>query len=280
MIKKIIRSIGPIILSAFSIIITFLIIQPLALFLDPNFNLLSSRDIGKIAFMVLVIFQIILFLTTLSSKFMKNFWQTNVYFFKEKDFLKKFFSYFMLFFSLHALLLYIFYLSGFTIFNEFWGKLTLGIAFKVLFGFVATFFLAWTEELIFRGTLFPYFEQTFSTFSSMLLTSLIFMFVHDLRNPLNLITKNWQLGLGLFLLGVLLNLIFINTKKLYTNMGAHAGIVFVKVFLRKIPFIIFLSSDALPAYINFDLRKSYVVHFLFLFAIIIFIFKNKKQLFN
>lgn len=280
MIKNFIKAIGPIILSALSVILTFFILQPLAIYLNPSFNLLSNRGVGKVAFIIIVIFQITLFMLTLNKKFLNNFLKTNLYFFKDKNWIKKFLIYFGIFFSLHAILLFIFFLAGFAIYNPMWGKITINLILKTLFGFIVVFFLAWTEELIFRGTLFPYFEQTISTFSSLILTSIIFMFVHDLRNPLNLITKNWKLGLGLFLLGIILNLIFIQTRKLYTGMGIHAGLVFVKVLLRRMPFLIFLAPKTIPFWVNKDLRMSYLVHILFTLYIIYLLYKNKKQLFT
>lgn len=280
MIKKVTKAFGPITLSALSLFIAFYLLQPFACWLDPTFNLLSNRGIGKIAFTTLAIFQIILFLITSTPKFLKNFLKTNIYFFAESDWINNFSKLFILFFFLHSLLLFFIWTSGYTLYNPDWGHLTFKLFLRILFGFIVTFFLAWTEELIFRGTLFPYFEQTLSTFSSLIITSTIFMFVHDMKNPLNLITKNWNLGLGLFLLGLLLNLIFIKTKKLYTGMGAHAGLVFVKVILRRTPILIFLSTNQIPFWINKDLRMSILVHFLFLIAIIVMIIKSKKELFS
>lgn len=280
MIKKVIKAFGPIFLSAFSIIISFKIIQPIAYLIDPSYSLLSNRGIGKVAFITLVILQIILFLMTQSSKFFINFLKTNLYFFLKLTWIKKYLKFFFLFFTLHALILYIFTIVGFAKFNQMWGTFTFKLFLKILFGFIVTFFLAWTEELIFRGTLFPYFRKTLSTFSSLIITSTIFMFVHNLTNPLDLVTTNWKLGLGLFLLGLLLNLIFINTETLYAGMGAHAGLVFVKVFLRRIPLLIFLPAAQLPYWINKDLRMSNLIHIFFLITILIMLFKTRKKLFS
>ncbi len=152
--------------------------------------------------------------------------------------------------------------------------------FKLIWGFIVVFFLAWTEELIFRGTIYLYFAQYFQPLISLLITSTMFMFAHDLSNPLNLVTKNWQLGLGLFLLGALLNIIFITTKKLYTGMGAHAGLVFVKVALRRIPLIMYLPASQLPFWINKDLRMSPLIHLLFFALILVIFIKNRKKLLN
>ena len=277
-IRQIFDLVGPIVISALSIFISFLILQPLACCLDPTFNLLASRGIGKIAFIVLVIYQILLLLLLQHKTFLQQFLKTNLYFFSEKNWLKKFFYYFFIFFLFHTLILLFFFYIGFAKYNPDWGNLNISLILRIFWGLIVTFFLAWTEELIFRGTLYPFFAQKVSPLISLLTTSVIFMFVHDLRNPLNLITKNWDLGLGLFLLGVLLNLIFISTKKLYTNMGAHAGLVFVKVILRRAPLIIFLPPYLLPFWINSDLRMAPIVHVLFFIVITILAIKNRKKL--
>lgn len=274
--KKIWLITGPIILSALSILLTSIFLQITIKYFCPSFNLLANKGLGKIIFTTLVILQITLFIALHSKQFFKNFLETNLYFFKKKDFIKIFFKYFFIFLLLHSFILFIFYIAGFVIYNPNWGSFNFRLIYQTLFGFIATFFLAWTEELIFRGTIFPYLNKNFNLITSVLITNLIFMFVHDLHNPLNLITKNWQLGLGLFLLGVILNLIFILTNKLYANMGAHAGLVFVKVILRRARFILFLPASDLPFWINQDLRYSYLTHILFLITIIILIFKIKK----
>ncbi len=279
-VKQIYCLIGPIMLSALSLLVTFLILQPLACWLDPTFNLLASRGIGKIVFTTLVIFQIFLLLTVQSYKFFQQFLKTNIYFFAQKKWLQDFFKYFCLFFLLHSLLLILFWVCGFANYNATWGKISFNLLGKILFGFIATFFLAWTEELIFRGTLYPYFAQQLKPLPSLLTTSLIFMFVHKLWAPLDLIGKEWQLGLGLFLLGTLLNLIFISTKKLYTGMGAHAGLVFVKVILRRTPLLIFISPERFPFWVTKDLRMSPLIHLLFFIVIIILAIKSHKELFK
>ena len=110
-------------------------------------------------------------------------------------------------------------------------------------------------------------------------TSVIFMLVHDLHNPLNLITKDWKLGLGLFLLGVLLNLIFVLSEKLYTSIGAHMGLVSVKVLFRRIPILKFYPTDQLPFWIHQDLRQSLLIQLFFLTTIISLIIYNRAKLF-
>jgi membrane protease YdiL (CAAX protease family) len=276
-VKQIPKLVGPIALSALSVFISFLILQPLALWLDPTFNLLASRGIGKVAFVSLIIYQIFLLLVLLPQKFFEKFLELNIYFFTQKGWLKRFFTYFAVFFSFHALLLFIFFMSNFVQYNPNWGTLSITLIYRILFGFFVVFMLAWTEELIFRGTIFLYFVQHLNPLPSLLLASTIFMFAHDLSNPLNLITKDWQLGLGLFLLGAMLNSICMTTKKLYTGMGAHAGIVFVKVILRRMPLLTFLPAAQLPFWVTRDLRTSPLVHILFFIVILGILLKNRTN---
>lgn len=273
------QCIGPITLSALSLLLSFFILQPLALFLDPTFNLLASRGIGKVAFVSMAIYQILLLLAVLPSEFLQRFFKRNLFFFKEKRWFSRFSLFFTLFFFLHACLLLIFYLTGYVSYNPSWGIFNAKLVAKTLFGLFVVFMLAWTEELIFRGTIYPYLKQYYKTLSSLFLTSLIFMLVHNLRNPLTLLTTEWKLGLGLFLLGVLLNQIFVITKKLYTGMGAHAGLVFVKVILRRAPFLYFIPAHQMWLFSK-DLRQSHLVHLLFAIVIISLFTKYRKKFVN
>ena len=56
------KTLGPILLSVLSIFTAFIILQPIAFTLNSSFNLMASRGIGKVAFISMVIFQLILFL--------------------------------------------------------------------------------------------------------------------------------------------------------------------------------------------------------------------------
>lgn len=277
-IKNLIKILGPIALSALSIFFSFLLIQPVATWIDPSFTLLANRGIGKIALVSIVILNVILLVALGSKDFFKKFWETNFYFFKNGKWLKSFFRFFSLFFALHILTISFFTFYGFAEIINYSCKWT--IIFSILFGFIATFFLAWTEELIFRGTLYQMFAQNMCPFYASAAASFIFMLAHDLSNPLNLITINWKLGLGLFLLGWLINIIFILTGKLYTGMGAHAGLVFVKVILRRIKIVAFLPATQLPFWVNADLRQSVLIHIFFALIIIILILLNRQKLFQ
>lgn len=130
-------------------------------------------------------------------------------------------------------------------------------------GFIGTFFLAWSEELLFRGLFFNHFAHTLPTFTSAVMSSVIFSLLHDLSNPLRLITTQWQLGLGLFLLGMFLTYIRL-WKGFAASAGAHAGLVYIKVILRKIPLLPIVTGS--PYLFPIDLRESLIVHALLIGA--------------
>jgi membrane protease YdiL (CAAX protease family) len=268
-IHSILNVIRPVILSAFSFFLSFCLIQPIGLLLDPSFSLLANRGIGKVAVTLVVLTHCALLATTFPRKLWQQFIAANFLFIWKERWLKPFGKAFTLFFCLHLTFIALSAAFGLTHWNlaAFHPALTLQIVPALLLGFIATFFLAWTEEVIFRGTLYPFFAQQLEPLTSALLTSFIFMIVHDLTAPYNLVTTEWRLGLGLFLLGFLLNLIFIISGKLYVGMGAHAGLVFVKVLRRRIPFI--SHPVTLPWWFAVDLRQSLLVHAVFIAVIIL-----------
>ncbi|HBS47748.1 TPA: hypothetical protein DEO28_02065 [Candidatus Dependentiae bacterium] len=278
MLKKISTILGPIILSALSFIISFFIVQPIAIYLDPSFNLLANRGCGKIAFSVMVLYQIILMLLFHSKPLLNKFLDAAIFSFADKGMLKKFLLFFSIFFILHATTQFIFLFLGFAHYNPEWGFFNLKLIWKISFAFFVVFLLAWSEEAIFRGMVYNYFNQFFTPLRSIFVTSFIFMLAHDLTNPLNLVTKNWKLGLGLFLLGFLLNLIFVLSGKLYISIASHMGLVAFKVLLRRAPFIVFASEEVLPFWVSADLRQSFLVHLFFILIIIILICRNYKKL--
>jgi len=271
------RIVGPILLSALSILIVSLLVNPIACWLDPSFYLLANRGVGKIAFTTIVIMHILQLFFLGSRNFFELFLDRNLRFFKNTQWIKEFLLFFSVFFTIHVILLSLFYYAGYAIYNPITSLPSLG---SLALGFIATFFLAWSEEVIFRGTLYLYFSQYLRPITGIFVTSAIFALVHDLTNPLNLITKNWKLGLGLFLLGILLNLTFVITNKLYTGMGIHAGLVFVKVVLRRLPIITFLPAHQLACWVDRDLRQSFLIHGLFMTVNLALIIKYRKKLFS
>ena len=265
----------PIAWSAFSIFICFCIFQPIALWLNPTYSLLANRGPGKIAFTLIVIAHLFVVAARRSKQEWQEFLQINFWFITKPSWLKTFFSTFAIFASLHVFMLLALSLSPHTTL-ELPSLMTVVHQLPTItFGFVATFFLAWTEEAIFRGTVIPLLRQGGMTPLAAILTSAgIFMLAHDVTGPWRLLTSSLPLGIGLFLLGVLLAQLFVLSNTLQLGMGAHAGLVFIKVFLRRVPCILYAS--ALPWWLHADLRQSPLVHCCFL-ALILGIFWFKRS---
>ena len=261
---------GPILLSALSLFITFQIIQPLAIWLDPSYTLLANRSVGKFALSFMVLFQLTLFVLVQSKKFITQVYDATIRPFTSRAFLQPLTTFFIPFFTLHWVVLAGLYFAGVATYNPAWGTFTTSLVLRTLFGLLVTFLLAWSEETIFRGVGYQYIAQYYRPLPSILLASLIFMLAHDIANPLNLLTTNLSLGIGLFLLGVLLNLIFTLTGSLVASMGAHMGLVFVKVILRRAPFLTVAGM--------YDLRQVPAVHVLFLAVILTLVWINRKKL--
>jgi uncharacterized protein len=274
------KVLGPIFLSVLSLFLSSLIIQKIALFLSPSFNLLLSYGIGKIAIMTLVIIHVAMLLVCSSKEFLQNSLNISIYFLVKDRWIKKFMLFFVTFFAAHLMILSLLFVFGDIVCNPDFSALKISVVPSLFLGFIATFFLAWSEELIFRGVLYRFFTQEISPISGILLSSMIFSLSHDLTNPLSLVTTQWKLGLGLFLLGILFNLIFALTGKLYCSMGAHAGLVFVKVIMRRITFLTFVPATSMHFLFHSDLRQSLLVHAILILSNFILILKHKKLLFQ
>lgn len=269
---------GPILLSALSLFASFHLIQMIGAFLFPSFELLASRGLEKIAFSTMVLLQIFMFGTTQSFLFFSKFLHICVTFCIRSRWHYKTALFFSIFFIVHSLLFALFYFTGYVTYIPDWGIFTPSLVLRILFGFFVTFLLAWSEELIFRGMIYMHFVRYMRPITSILATSLIFMFSHDITNPINLITTSWELGLGLFLLGFFLNIIFCYTEKLYIGMGIHMGLVAVKVVMRRIPFLIFAPEVQWAWWVHKDLRQSHLIHILFIIVIIGLMMHCRKKL--
>lgn len=269
----------PVVVSALSLLISFLLIQPLACFLDPTLDLLANRGIGKIAFTTMAILQLLLLLYSQSSMFCRTWLRINILFITKKKWLSSFCLCFSSFFLMHwAIIAFAAFYEQVNFSGDWSSLLTLSMLGRIGFGFIATFFLAWSEELIFRGTLYPYFAQYLRPLTSIIITSTIFMFVHDLTNPLQLVTSEWDLGLGLFLLGILLNLMYHMAGNLHAGMGVHAGLVFVKVLQRRLSIITHIPETEHAWWFAKDLRQAHLVHLLFIIAIVLLAATHWKRL--
>ncbi len=257
---------GPIAISALSLCISFHCLQPLALTCDPTFSLLAGRGIGKIALILMVLVHCGLLVASMRQSLARRWCAINVQFFGATTWLRSFAGMFLLFALLHAAMLVAASQPHCITIDSQALTLIPSKLGSLFFGLVTVFFLAWTEELIFRGTIFFILSQRLSVMSSMLITSGIFALSHNLINPLAMVISQWRLGLGLFLLGLFLNTLFVATGTLAYSMGAHAGLVYIKVILRRIPLIAYTQEA--PWWFNADLRQCLVVQALFFIGIV------------
>ncbi len=100
-----------------------------------------------------------------------------------------------------------------------WQNMSLG---NVLWNLIATFiifsFTGWSEELLSRGYHLPDFSNGFNKFLGILLSSLIFTYLHH---------NNKGITIGdlifIFLFGVLMSYAFFRTGQLWLAIGLHAG---------------------------------------------------------
>ncbi len=180
---------------------------------------------------------------------------------------------------LHALLLGSCYFYGLGSLQTIADVSIIKIIGQLLFGFLATFMLALTEEIMFRGTLYPYFAHWLRPITAVFVTSLSFMLVHFFPSPVAQIQRDLPIAIGLFLLGFMLNLIFITAGSMYANIGTHAGLVYVKVILRKARFFVLASTNTLPWFLHTDLRQAPIVHALFGLIIVGLIVHKRDVLF-
>lgn len=252
------RSLRPIIGSAASFFLSAAVIHTFACWLHPTFSLFATRSVGKFALMAGALIQVTLFTAIQQRSFARKIWHHAVAWPTEITAWRSFLYLFSLFAVLHLFILdkYRFFgwatwhTTAFSLIPVRWPAL--------LGGMIGTFLVAWSEELIFRGVIFEHLRRTLSLWPSTLIAALLFSLSHDLSNPLRLLTTQWQLGLGLFLLGTLLTMIRVYYRSIAASAGAHAGLVLIKVVLRKIPLLTIATGSTYLFPI--DLRESLIVH--------------------
>lgn len=279
-VQRFLKIVRPILVSALLLFAAANVLQYGIAAIIPSFNILASKDLGKIIFTLLVFGALGVFVYQQPPSFRKDWVKRNFLFLSSHHGLQIFFRCFLLFFTLHALFLGACYWAGVASFLPIGDISIISLTGKLLFGFAATFMLAFTEEIMFRGTIYPYLTQWLRPLTAVLFTSLAFMIVHFLPNPVVQLAHDWPIAIGLFLLGFMLNLIFIKAGTMYANMGTHAGLVFVKVILRKIRFIAFAPLNSLPWFLHSDLRQAPLVHLLFGLIIVGLCINMKTVLFK
>lgn len=278
-VQKVFIRIRPVVVSALFLFFSSVLTQFCLSSVLPSFDILASKDLGKIIFTLLVFVALWIFVMQQSLPFRRAWHARNFIFLSSRQGIGIFARCFGCFFALHAFLLAVFYVCGVAQLHP-GGAVSLKVMGQLLFGFGATFMLAYTEEVMFRGTVFPYLVQFMRPIVAVFFTALAFMTVHFLPNPVAQLWRDPAIALGLFLLGFMLNLIFIAGGTMYANIGAHAGLVFVKVILRKIRFLTIAPAVSLPWFLHDDLRQAPLVYLLFVCVIVGLIVWQRKKLFS
>jgi membrane protease YdiL (CAAX protease family) len=273
-VSKIIQCLGPIFIAALFLLLNFYAVQALIDYYVLGINLLSEKNLGKIIFSLMVMLTIDLFLRFQNKKYLSHFYQTVFGIFRWRS-ITIFGFYFFLFFLFHLATITLFVGMGHAQFIACLDGLTSSFFLKAVWGFVATFFLVWSEEAIFRVALFNHFHRFLKTIPAMIITSLCFMAAHGLVNPYHFFVHEWRIAIGLFLFGLMLNSIYVKTGNVMANMGAHAGVVFVKVLQRRLFFVQFLPHIQSFWLIDADLRQSVLACIFFFLITLYSVFSSK-----
>lgn len=269
------KSVGPILGSVLSFFCVFQIINPLATWLSPDYSLFLRRGVGGVFVLLITVFLCCCFASIQPRTLLQRL-RSHLSWPATAPGWRLFLLFFFWFALAHLILLSIYLLADAATFDTTALPLLLRRWPVLLVGFIATLFLAWSEELIFRGLLFDHFRQFHTLWPSAIASSCIFSLAHNLRAPWTLLTSEWRLGLGLFLLGMTLTIIAQWQRSLAASAGAHAGLVFIKVVLRKVPLVVIPANAGLlfPT----DLRTSLLTLEVLLVAIVAFFacFSRKK----
>lgn len=269
------KCLGPLLLSALTFFLSYLLLQQSITLLGWNLSLLSEKNWGKIFFTLMVFFQIFLFFSIQEKKNGQKVYELIFGIFRSADSLSSFFTYFSFFALFHFCTILFFVYLGYARLLPISHQLTSSFFLKMVWGCIATFFLVWTEESIFRGALYLYFRRFHGSLTALLITSFCFMVAHSFVDPIIFFTQERSIALGLFLFGMMLNAIFLLTGSLAAGMGAHAGVVIVKVLQRKIEWVSFMPCIQSIWLVDGDLRQSLLAQLMFFFFFLIFFISYK-----
>jgi len=256
------KGFGPIFLSALSLFISALLIHILSFYTLPTYSPFAAKGAGKNILLFMGVLQTLSFMAIRSRIEWQRFFNEFCFWIFNAQRWRTFFYFFIRFAIFHTLLLGIYASTGHAALQKASVAPPQRLLLHLALIFIAPIVLAWGEELIFRGLLFNFLKKYCSLATSIFSASLIFALSHDAQHPLSLLTTRWQLGLGLFLLGAFLSLIAEWKQTLAASAGVHAGLVYVKVLLRKFPIITIPASS--PYLFPIDLRESLIVHALLL----------------
>lgn len=165
---------------------------------------------------------------------------------------------------------YSFLMRSFGIVDFIWrpGMERLLTAFVVAF---SAFGIALTEEILFRGFFLQTMLKDMPKWLAVAMTGIVFIFFHDLAHMENFWTvpKHMMLAGGLFCLNILLCAAYLKTRMLFLPIGIHAGLVFAKVFFRKMKLMQTLEPNSYLFGIDGDARRGVLAWLLFLAGIFV-----------
>lgn len=164
-------------------------------------------------------------------------------------------------------------------FRDRWGFERIVTAFFVAF---SAFGIATTEEILFRGFFFQTLLKDLPKWPAIIITSILFVLFHDLANVSSFWTvpDKMMLAGGLFCLSVLLCFAYLKSGSLFLPIAIHSGLVFGKVFFRKMKMIEILDFNSYLFAIDGDARRGIVAWLLFLGGIFVlkYLVSNPKKI--
>ena len=145
----------------------------------------------------------------------------------------------------------------------------------------AAFGVALTEEILFRGFFLQTMLKDLPKWAAVALTGIIFVFFHDLAHPESFFTEPRQMMLagGLFSLNILLCAAYLKSKTLFLPIGIHSGLVFAKVFFRRMKMMYAVEpANSFLFGLEGDARRGFLAWLLFLSGILIlnFLITNRE----
>ncbi len=168
--------------------------------------------------------------------------------------------------------------TGVIDFQNRWGFERVITAWGVAF---SAFGIATTEEILFRGFFLQTLLKDLPKWPAIIITGILFVLFHDLANVSHFWTvpKHMMLAGGLFCLSMLLCFAYLKSGSLYLPIAIHSGLVFGKVFFRKMKIIEILDPNSYVWAIDGDARRGFMSWLLFLSGIFIlkYLISNPKK---
>lgn len=159
-------------------------------------------------------------------------------------------------------------LIGVVDFHNRWQFERIITAFFVAF---SAFGIATTEEILFRGFFFQTLLRDLPKWPAIIITGILFVLFHDLANVSDFWTvpTHRMLAGGLFCLNVLLCFAYLKSGSLYLPIAIHSGLVFAKVFFRKMKMVEVLDPSSYVWAIDGDARRGIMSWLFFLAGIFV-----------